>query len=520
MSSCLGLYIENNIIKYAKLSKEHDNIKLESFGIKFDDNVINAVRQIVRETNSEKVPISVNLSDEKYTYANLFSLLNDKDLKKAINTEFDYFCKENGKNSNLFEYRYLISPSYTENDKITSLYAYIDKGSIVSKLQILNDYKVSNIVPLPISITNLNKFEGKNSIIVNIEKNTSVTFIVKGKIQRVEIIDSGMKDILDSIMTKEKSYTKAYEICKNTTIYMLQDKNIEIEENDYIEDIMPILYGIVEKVKKTINQSGIYVDNIYITGLGAAINNIDLYFQDNFPEEKCEILTPFFLNKGNTKLNVKDYIEVNSAIALALEGIGLGNKKINFRSQNSNDKVKDLFTIDFKESLDAVEKNMIRLGASILLLILSYGIISQFIVNKINDKDKEIERYIKDTQTQITSIANNNRIVNERTSEYETLINKITEATNNITENYARKNALPNLLTEIMFNIPKEVQLISIENPTNKSVDIQARSKEYQQLGYFVAKLKNEGILMNVKSTSGIMQDEFIVITISGDLPY
>ena len=32
MLSCLGLYIEPNIIKYAKVSKEKDTLKVESFG--------------------------------------------------------------------------------------------------------------------------------------------------------------------------------------------------------------------------------------------------------------------------------------------------------------------------------------------------------------------------------------------------------------------------------------------------------------------------------------------------------
>ena len=34
MASCLGLYIDNNLIKYAKLSKDKDNIKIESYGVK------------------------------------------------------------------------------------------------------------------------------------------------------------------------------------------------------------------------------------------------------------------------------------------------------------------------------------------------------------------------------------------------------------------------------------------------------------------------------------------------------
>ena len=31
MQSCLGLYIENNLIKYAKISKEKENFRIESF---------------------------------------------------------------------------------------------------------------------------------------------------------------------------------------------------------------------------------------------------------------------------------------------------------------------------------------------------------------------------------------------------------------------------------------------------------------------------------------------------------
>lgn len=520
MSSCLGLYIENNIIKYAKVSKEHENIKVESFGIKFDDNIVGAVKQIISETNSEKIPISVNLPDEKYAYANLFGLLNEKDLEKAISTEFDYFCKENGKTRNILDYKYMTYPNPDDKDKITSLYIYTDKSSIASRLQLLSGYRTTNITPLPISITNLKKFSNKNTLVINIEKNTSVTFIKDGKVQKVGIIDSGMKDVLDSIIIKEKSYAKAYEICKSTTIYTMQDKEMSIEENEHMEDIMPTLYGIIEKVKKFITDNSIYVQNIYITGLATAINNIDLYFQDNFPDEKCEVLVPFFIKKTNVKLNIKDYIEVNSAIALALEGVGLGHREINFKNQDGVDKVKDVFRLDFGEALDRIEKNMIRFGVGVLLLIVAYTCFSYIILNQINKKDEEIKSYIESTQSKISAITANTRLVNERATQYQTLIEKMTAAADNVTQTYARKNAIPNLLTEIMYNIPKEVQLISIENSTNKNITIQARSKEYEQLGYFIAKLKTEGILANLTSTSGVKQGEFVVVTISGELPY
>lgn len=548
MPSCLGLYIENNIIKYAKVSKERDNFKVEAFGIKFYDNIDDTVKQIVNETYSYKTPISINLSNEKYTYSELFSLLNQKDLDKAVKTEFEYFCNENRKNNNALDYRNLLIPNVEDKDKITSLYAYTEKSDIEEKLKVLSGFKVNNISPLPISIANLLRSTDKNNkVIVNIEKNTSVTFIVNGKVNRVETIETGMKDVLENIIMKENSYAKAYEICKNTTIYTTQGRNLQVEENEYIEDIMPVLYNIIEKLKDIINTSGIDINEIYITGLVAAINNIDLYFQENFLDKKCEILAPFFIQKSNIKLNIRDYIEVNSAIALALQGLGMGYKEINFRntklleqisnllfmeiggSSNKNkkdsngfkiNKIKDIFKINVKEPLDFIETNMLRFAGGILILVIVYAVFSNIIINQINKKESEIEAFISDSNKQISDVTNNSRLVKERTEQYNTMIEKINEANEKLTESYAKKNVLPNFLTEIMFNIPKEVQLLSIENTSGKTIKIQAQSEEYEQLGYFIAKIKNEGILTDVTSTSGERQQEFIVVTIEGNLPY
>ena len=60
-------------------------------------------------------------------------------------------------------------------------------------------------------------------------------------------------------------------------------------------------------------------DKVYITGTGALINNIDLYFQEYLTETTCEILKPSFV-KQTKDISMKDYIEVNSAISIALMG--------------------------------------------------------------------------------------------------------------------------------------------------------------------------------------------------------
>lgn len=546
MSSCLGLYIENNIIKYAKVSKDRDNFKVEAYGLKFFDNINETVKQIVNETYSYKTPISTNLSDEKYTYASLFSLLNQKDLNKAVKTEFEYFCNENKKNFNALEYRSILTPNIEDKDKLNSLYAYTEKAEITEKLQVLSGYRINYVTPLPISITNLLRSTNKkNKVIVNIEEETSVTFIVEDKIQKVETINVGMKDVLDNIIMKENSYAKAYEICKNTTIYTMQGRNLQVEENEYMQDIMPVLYNVVENVKRVISESQIEIDEMYITGLASAINNIDLYFQENFLDKKCEILAPFFVDKSNIKLNIRDYIEVNSAIALALQGVGVGYKEINFKhrgtldqinqilnkeietpggkskgSKQTKEKLKNMLKLDFKGALDSIEIGMIRSAVGLLSLVIIYVAFSSIIINQINKKEKEVQDFIADSKKQIAIVSSNTTLVQERNNQYNSMIEKINEANEKLTESYAKKNAIPNFLTEIMFNIPKEVQLISIQNATGKTIKIEARSKEYEQLGYFIAKMKNEGILTDVTATSGEKQNGYVVVTIQGNLPY
>ena len=69
------------------------------------------------------------------------------------------------------------------------------------------------------------------------------------------------------------------------------------------------------------------VENVYITGTGAIINNIDIYFQESLKNIQCELLKPNFIS-NNSKINIKDYIEVNSAISIALYSLEKSNFKL------------------------------------------------------------------------------------------------------------------------------------------------------------------------------------------------
>ena len=102
MPSCLGLYIEDNLIKYAKVSKNNDALKVESFGVKFYEKIGTAIKQIVEETYSFKLPISINTTDEWYNEIEVFSLLSKKDIDNAIKTEFENICYLKDLNKNIY----------------------------------------------------------------------------------------------------------------------------------------------------------------------------------------------------------------------------------------------------------------------------------------------------------------------------------------------------------------------------------------------------------------------------------
>ena len=539
MSSCLGLYIEEHLIKYAKVSKERDRIKVESFGIKFYDKIGDAILQVIEETYSQKTPISVNISDEIYNYFDMFALLTKNDLQKAIKTEFESYCTDKGYNPNVFETRYAVADSQLDKDKIKIIHIADNKIELNKRIQEVDGYHLVNISPISMSIPNLVQVrKDENCLIVNIEDDTVITTIMGGKIFNVDIIEEGSRDILSKVNLKENSYSKSYEICKNTTIYTSEGRELQAEQQAYIEDIMPTLYNIVGQVSKIINSNTDKIEKVYITGTASLINNIDLYFQEYLTDTECEILKPYFIE--NTRdINIKDYIEVNSAISIALMGLGEGVTGMNFKKKTLSDQIPNwmkievnpdkskkeqknlggFFTWDLGQKLDRTEKSLIRVAAALFLLVVIYSAFSGLLSYQMDEKEKEANDSIAQTNSQIQLANSDNEQIKTKTNEYTTMIQNLQDANDRITDRNRTRNAIPNLLNQIMSIIPENVQLTSIENDTGTHIVINAQSNRYEQLGYFVARLKTDVILTNVVSTSGQKDNGVVTIEIEGDLP-
>lgn len=550
MVNCLGIATENNLIKYAKLNIDHDNVKVDAFGIKIYDDLEKVLEQILEETVSHNIPICMNLTGEMYNYFSVFSMLKKKDIGLALNSEFELLCEEKGYSYNTLDSRYLLTEDYMNKEKSKAIYISVEKADVTAKMQKLQAFRVGKLVPLPVAITNLIKSEKENYAIVNIEDNTTITTVVNNEINDIDIIQLGMKDIIDKINEKENSIQKAYDICKNTTIYTMETSGMQLEENIYLKDIMPVLYKIVTEVKEKFENQLLTVRKLYITGSAALINNIDLYFQEYMPTYKCEILSPYFIDKTSKKTNAKDYIEVNSAIAIAMQGLTEKNKEVIFKNNylkmtpkkiNFNTEVKmsafkeivDKFKnrenisiskgIDFKDSLkgpiSGTEMSIIRVGVAGVLCMAAFGGISSYITNETNKKIEEANLVIDNTKKEINIIQENTATVKERTLAYTNRVSKLESLTNQVVENNKYRKAIPILLNRIMSVIPKGVKITSIENNVDGKIIINAESQDYDDLGYFKATLKTKNILKNISSDSSLKVDNIVKVTIEGELP-
>ena len=539
MSSCLGLYIQEHLIKYAKVSKEKDKLKVESFGIKFYEKVGEAISQVIEETYSQKIPISINISEEMYNYFDMFALLTKNDLQKAIKTEFESYCTDKGYNPNVFETRYAVVDNQLDKDKIKIIHIADNKIELNKRIQEVEGYHLTNISPISMAIPNLIQVDkNENSIIVNIEDDTILTTILGGKISNIDIIEEGSRDFLSKINLKENSYSKSYEICKNTTIYTSEGRELQAEEQTYLQDIMPTLYNLVSQVNKIINSNSEKIKKVYITGTAAVVNNIDLYFQEYLPDTECEILKPYFV-ENTRNINIKDYIEVNSAISMALMGLGEGISGMNFRKKTLADQIpswmkievnpdkskkeqKNLggfFTWDLGQKLDKTETSLIRIAVGLFLLVTIYSGFSGVLDYQIEQKKKEAEDSIRQTNSQIALANKDNEQIKTKTNEYANMIQNLQDANDRLTDRNRTRNAIPNLLNQIMSIIPENVQLTSIENDTGTHIVINAQSNKYEQLGFFVARLKTDVILTNIVSTAGQKDGGVVTIKIEGDLP-
>ena len=160
---------------------------------------------------------------------------------------------------------------------------------------------------------------------------------------------------------------------------------------------------------------------------------------------------------------------------------------------------------------------------TVLVIVIVFSICSSFLGNQIKSKTKEAQDVQEDTRIQMGLVENDDQLVLQKEQDYKDLIKNLEDANSELATKRARKNQIPTLLNQIVYIIPKSVQLTKITNTETSEetqhITITAQSKQYEQLAYLKAKINNNGYLKNVTSTEGTKEGEYVVVIIEGDLP-
>jgi len=233
------------------------------------------------------------------------------------------------------------------------------------------------------------------------------------------------------------------------------------------------------------------------------VNDEKVEFKDVVANENAK---NSLVTKGNISIrkeyckNNTDIICVDGSIAGKLPKISLGD-------------------MSMTGSLDKTEVMLIRVLVAIILINIIFVVFSKVLYGQMDKKQKEVEGLISSENAQIGKINTDINSLNTKNTKYTSLIEELKAINDKISNIAEMKNSIPNLLNRIMYTIPEGVQLTSIQNTTGKKISIIAQASDYDQLGYFIAKIKVSGILNNAVSSSSQKSGDVVTVTIEGELP-
>ena len=316
MASALGIFIDRNIIKYAKLDGTKDKLKVESYGMKYGENHKELLNQIIEETNSSKNNVVINATEIHYEETSIFSMLKKKDYDKAVEVAYEEIIEKQKMRPELLEYGYILSKNPADSEKLHVLLGIQEKVAMETRANLFGqNVMLYSQMPIGISISNVYG-SPLPALIVNIEEETYITEVYDSEPVKVTRIPTGTRNIINTINSEENSISKSYEVLRNMVLPTDDMDQISFEGNEYAPIIVSEIMKIVSEIKSVMKKRpGIY-KKIYISGTGATISNLEKLIDD----VECDILRPAGI-EGQKKVAVKEYVDVNSAIALACEAL-------------------------------------------------------------------------------------------------------------------------------------------------------------------------------------------------------
>lgn len=527
MERCLGIYIGDKIIKYAKLHMDKNkNVDVEASNVKYIlGDVKEIIDEIIVETNSQNTPISINLLNEHHEKLEILKQISKNDISSMVGLEIEDVANKLGINDKLLLYKFNIQDSLTnkENNRINILYTDRTEIEQYSKIEGLD---IKGAYPLSSAIKNLVPKTEKNYVVINIEEVITISVVLNGMTVDVLTLDKGMKEVIESLAEQLGSYAKAYDTCKTINVYT-EDEN---PNNPEIEKIVePILQYILRKIEDSIKPYRGKFDKIFLSGMGVLFTNIDILFEQYYGIPS-EVLKPAFA-KGEVGIrNMAELIEANSATALAYALLTSDMEDMNFIPQISKKSIKDAKSkgkVKFKtkisfsgDTADIIQK-LIFADLVALVLFIGYIIFGSVYYAQTTKVEENIQVAMNKIEEQSANVKSDVEYINKNKDQYKNVNDMVQDVLDKIASNEIgslRTYNVANFMQKIMKFIPKNVQLVSIESNDNKHITISAKSSSYAALGYFVSQLKLEGIINDVK-VANVVHGTEIQVSIGGDLP-
>lgn len=578
MPSCLGICVGKNLIKYAKMSKDKNStvVSIDAYGVKFYDILSQTLSEIIQETKSSEASVCVSLSSEDYENIEVFKSMKPKDRDALLNSEFESICASKSANASALDMRYILAQSPDSPDQYKAICVAVSKIELTNLWQALSATKFESISAIGATIVNALKDKGlgENSVIVNIEDDTKLTILKNGEIFEIIQIPVGMDEVITKLADKFNSYARAYEACKGVDAYAESDVSFDYEMQSIRDALMPTLYDLKQRLMISLQPYIEDIQDVYFTGTGIIVNNIDLYLQEAFPGKHCEILTPYFVNRERN--NIKDVLEVNSALATASYGLNgidkttdflasgtylrgeakkkqfnpkeiAGNVKSFFEEANKkmlrpvkskkrknavafDDEVENLQQLGgageysapaFEEEVeyyDPISEWLTRVAVSLFVAWVAYTGFAGYVEGRIDERTIEVNNNIAKTQSEIKNVENDKNFIQVKANEYADKTKNLQRILDSIKLQQERSFDVPNFLSQLMFIIPTDVQVTSVQIGTDDTVVLEAQSGKYAQLGYFVSRLKLASVLEDVEMEV-VNMSSTIQIKVSGVLP-
>ena len=549
MSSCLGIYIGEKVVKYAKLTREENSsrIKAITYGTKIHlGNKSDIISNIVTATGSEGVPVCINSEGERIHKTEVLRIISKNDLESLVDLEVVDFTGNEDKNERSYVYKYVLLDSLVSRDNYTANIVIQDRPGVDKYLSDENTSVVS-MYSLPYVLDEIAPKEVSNYLIIDMNENTDLIFVSDGKLLDVINMDLGMKKIMDTFPEMLGSYQKAYDTCKTINVFS-DESNVNNPELERV--IEPVLQDALNRIQNKIRELNLKIDRIYLSGTITLFINSDMLFEQYF-DTPTEKLRPYFIDAKDSNNNMSEVTEANEAFALAYEGLMVERPELDFLRQNKKfgnifakvGKIKSTGAKIVNENnkgpklkvnrnekvfigninLEKVKSILIFANVIMFTLLLVYSVfggiynaqMNKQIENVVEEKAKVTENTVK-VNSDITYI-------NSNKEKYSNYVSYVDETIRKINKGEIGKYSTYNValfMLKISKYIPDGVLLKSIKSDSSKHVTIIASSNSYAQLGYFVSQLKLEGILepSSVRTTA-VAHDAVITVTIGGDLP-